>query len=137
MQPVTTVPCVELFVGLGSASHYLRKWFHPVAAFDADPAARAVVSQHFPECPMATDFQSMMMAGSGTGTFLGAAKGARVGFASPPCSQTPVVNNNRDESSYTTRLAVYMLQVLAVAPLEVLLVFESNPAIASAPKVGA
>jgi hypothetical protein len=70
-----------------------------------------------------------------SGTFLGAAKGAKVGFTSPPCSQTSVVNKHRDESSYTARLAVYMLQVLAIAPLEVL-VFESTPAIASAQKVG-
>jgi hypothetical protein len=66
---------------------------------------------------MAADFQSMMMAGSDPGTFLDAAKCARVGFASPPCSQTPVVNKHRDESSYTARLSVYMLQVLAVALL--------------------
>jgi len=122
---------VELFAGVGSLSHYLRGTFHPIAAFDSDADARAVMSAHFPQCTMATDFASVMAAGDGDGTFLGAAKGARVAFASPPCSQTSVVNKQRDESSYAARLCIYMLQVLAVAPLEVM-VFESTPAIMSA-----
>jgi site-specific DNA-cytosine methylase len=89
------------------------------------------MSEHFPQYTMAADFASVMAAGDGEGTFLGAAKSARVAFASPPCSQTSVVNKQRDESSYAARLCIYMLQVLAVAPMKVL-VFESTPAIMSA-----
>jgi hypothetical protein len=75
-KPKTTVPFVEMFSGVGSASHYLREWFHPVAAFDSDVDVRAMVSEHLPQCTMATDFASMLAAGDGEGTFLGAAKGA-------------------------------------------------------------
>ena len=114
MQPasVSTVPMVEIFCGIGSASHYLKHLFHPVGAFDSDAGARDVMSKRFPQCTMATDFASVMAAGDGPGTFIEAAKGARVAFASPPCSQTSVVNKARDESSYTARLYVYMLNIL-------------------------
>jgi site-specific DNA-cytosine methylase len=80
---------------------------------------------------MATDFASVMAAGDGPGTFIEAAKGARVAFASPPCSQTSVVNKAGDESSYTARLSVYTLNILRYLSLEVLIV-ESTPTIVSA-----
>jgi hypothetical protein len=44
-----TIPFVDMFVGLGSASHYLKEWFHPVAAFDSDSDAREVFTKFFPE----------------------------------------------------------------------------------------
>jgi hypothetical protein len=39
--PVSTVPFVEMFSGVGIASHYLKQRFHPTAAFDSDPDAQA------------------------------------------------------------------------------------------------
>ena len=67
---------VEMFSGVSSASHYLGDLFYPVAAFDKDPEARAVISNHFPRCVMATNFESVMSAGSSPGTFLASARDA-------------------------------------------------------------
>jgi hypothetical protein len=110
--PVSTIPFVEMFSGVGSASHYLKQWFHPTAAFDSDPAAQAVMAKHFPACAMAADCESILAGGEDTTKFAAAAKSARVAFGSPPCSQTSVVNKQRDESSPTAMLSVTVLKLL-------------------------
>jgi hypothetical protein len=131
LAPVSTVPFVEMFSGVGSASHYLKQWFHPTAAFDSDPAAQAVMAKHFPACAMAADCESILAGGEGTTKFAAAAKSARVAFASPPCSQTSVVNKQRDESSPTAMLSVTVLKLLEYFPFEVF-VLESTSGLASA-----
>ena len=115
---VSTIPFVEMFSGVGSASHYLKQWFHPTAAFDSDPAAQAVMAEHFPACAMAADCESILAGGVGTAKFAAAAKSARVAIASPPCSQTSVVNKQRDESSPTAMLSVTVLKLLEYFPFE-------------------
>jgi hypothetical protein len=131
LAPISTVPFVEMFSGVGSASHYLKQWFHPTAAFDSDPNAQAVMAKHFPTCAVAADCESILAGGVGTTEFATAAKSARVAFASPPCSQTSVVNKQRDESSPMAMLSVAVLKLLAYFPFEVL-VLESTPGLASA-----
>ena len=63
MPPVkTTIPFVDMFVGLGSASHYLKEWFHPVAAFDSDSDAREGFTKFFPEAVVTADLNNMLLA---------------------------------------------------------------------------
>jgi hypothetical protein len=95
-----------MFVGLGSASHYLKEWFHPVAAFDSESDARDVFTKFFPEAVVTANFNNMLVEGDGEGTYKQAAKTARVAFCSPPCSSISVVNDARDESSAQARLVV-------------------------------
>jgi hypothetical protein len=92
--PVSTIPMVEMFSGVGSASHYLRDKFHPVAAFDSDTDSQTVMAKHFPQCEMAGDFESVISGHASANKFMEAAEGARVGFANPPCSQTSIVTSS-------------------------------------------
>jgi site-specific DNA-cytosine methylase len=126
----TTIPIADWFGGIGCAPRHLRRSFHPVAYFDADDTARGVFTRRFPDCPTHGDFQSVA-AGSGPGTFVHAAKQARVGFASPPCSDISTVNDSRSESSSSAQLIVDTVRMLPRVRHEVL-VIESTPTVASA-----
>jgi site-specific DNA-cytosine methylase len=126
-----TIPFVDMFVGLGSASHYLKEWFHPVAAFDSDSDARKVFKKFFPEAVVTADFNNMLVEGDGEGTYKQAAKTARVAFCSPPCSSISVMNDARDESSAQARLVVDTVRLLQDGVLEVM-VIESTPNLVAA-----
>jgi hypothetical protein len=120
-----------MFVGLGSASHYLMEWFHPVAAFDSDSDAREVFTKFFPEAVVTTDFNNMLVEGDGDGTYKQAAKTARAAFCNPPCSSISVVNDARDESSAQARLVVDTVRLLQDGVLEVMII-ESTPNLVAA-----
>jgi hypothetical protein len=126
-----TIPFVDMFVGLGSASHYLKEWFHPVAAFDSDSDAPKVSKKFFPEAVVTADFNNMLVEGDGEGTYKQAAKTARVAFCSPPCSSISVVNDARDESSAQAKLVVDTVRLLQDGVLEVM-VIESTPNLVAA-----
>jgi hypothetical protein len=64
-----TIPFIDMFSGIGSASHYLKQWCHPVAAFDSDADAENVFTSHFPGVPMAGDFDNITNGPDGPGTY--------------------------------------------------------------------
>jgi hypothetical protein len=134
-QAKTTIPFIEMFVGIGSASHYLKEWFHPVAAFDSDADARTVFSKFSPDAVLTTNFNNMLAGGDGEGAYKHAAKTARVAFSSPPCSNISVVNvrgsTTRDESSAEAKLVVDTVCLLQDGALEVMII-ESTPNLVAA-----
>ena len=123
-----SLSCAHWFGGIGCAAHQLPSPFAPTCYFDSDGTASDVFAQSFPTVIQAGSFADAMDVDS---AFMRAAKCARVGFASPPCTDISVVNSNRDESSACAELTIDCVRALAKVQHE-MFCLETVCAIASA-----
>jgi hypothetical protein len=115
-------------IGIGCAAHQLPATFTPTCYFDSDGDASGVFSAAFPSDVCAGSFAEALLPDS---PFVRCAKLARVGFASPPCTDISIVNPKRQESSACSELTVDCVRALRYVRHEVLCL-ETTTTVASA-----
>jgi site-specific DNA-cytosine methylase len=116
------------FSGIGCAPHQLPPAFDITCAFDHNAVATAVLLALFPDVAMSTTFDSAMKDGS---KFMKAAVNARVGFASPPCTNHTITNPMRDESGSCAATVLECIAALVKVQHEIF-VIEAVPGIVTA-----
>ena len=116
------------FSGIGCAPHQLPPAFDITCAFDHNAVATAVLLAFFPDVAISTTFDSAMKEGS---TFMKVAVNARVGFASPPCTNHTINNPMRDESGSCAATVLECIAALVKVQHEIF-VIEAVPGIVTA-----